>query len=240
LLKGELVTDTKAKIVPLDYAPVGAEPAPPDWSSAMCEERSGRSEEQLAARARQFDAEKAALLHGRDLEIAAARAEGYETGRRQQQEEYAMGLAVAREALMRALDEFKASRDRYFAQVEGEVVDLSLAIAARILNREAQMDPLLLSGAVRVALGQLAESTDVQLRIPAPESELWNQLLHLLPNLPSRPAVVSDDSMAAGECRIETHLGSVDLGIKAQLEEIERGFFDLLEHRRKAAHAAIA
>ncbi len=33
---------------------------------------------------------------------------------------------------------------------------LALAVAARILRREAQMDPLLLTGAVRVALGQLA------------------------------------------------------------------------------------
>ena len=36
------------------------------------------------------------------------------------------------------------------------MVKLALAIAARILRREAQTDPLLLTGAVRVALGQLA------------------------------------------------------------------------------------
>jgi len=36
--------------------------------------------------------------------------------------------------------------------VEHEVVKLALAVAARILRREAQMDPLLLTGAVRVAL----------------------------------------------------------------------------------------
>ena len=47
-------------------------------------------------------------------------------------------------------------RDRYLHAVEHEVVKLALAVAARILRREAQMDPLLLTGAVRVALGQLS------------------------------------------------------------------------------------
>jgi len=32
--------------------------------------------------------------------------------------------------------------------------------------------------------------------------------------------------MRLGDCMIETELGSVDLGIRAQLGEIERGFFD--------------
>jgi hypothetical protein len=32
--------------------------------------------------------------------------------------------------------------------------------------------------------------------------------------------------MRLGDCVIETELGSVDLGIRAQLGEIERGFFD--------------
>jgi flagellar assembly protein FliH len=32
--------------------------------------------------------------------------------------------------------------------------------------------------------------------------------------------------MLLGDCAIETELGSVDLGIRAQLGEIERGFFD--------------
>ena len=58
-------------------------------------------------------------------------------------------------------------RDRYFEAVEHEVVKLALAVAARILRREAQMDPLLLTGAVRVALGQLSASTQVRSRVPA-------------------------------------------------------------------------
>jgi flagellar assembly protein FliH len=32
--------------------------------------------------------------------------------------------------------------------------------------------------------------------------------------------------MRLGDCVVETSLGSVDLGIRSQLAEIERGFFD--------------
>jgi flagellar assembly protein FliH len=110
--------------------------------------------------------------------------------------------------------------------VEHEVVKLALAVAARILRREAQMDPLLLTGAVRVALGQLSGSTQVRLRVPEAEFELWTEAIALVPNLVVKPAVVVGEGMRLGDCAIETELGSVDLGIRAQLGEIERGFFD--------------
>jgi flagellar assembly protein FliH len=128
---------------------------------------------------------------------------------------------------MAALAEsFAAARDRYLHQVEQEVVKLALAIAARILRREAQMDPLLLTGAARVALGQLASTTEVKLRVPPGDLDLWTEAMALLPNLPLKPVVVAGEGLRLGECIVETGLGTVDLGIRAQLAEIERGFFD--------------
>jgi flagellar assembly protein FliH len=41
-----------------------------------------------------------------------------------------------------------------------------------------------------------------------------------------KPAVVGGEGMRLGDCKIEAELGSVDLGIRAQLGEIEKGFFD--------------
>jgi flagellar assembly protein FliH len=122
-------------------------------------------------------------------------------------------------------------RDDYLARVEQEVVRLALAIAERILHREANMDPLLLAGAVRVALGQLAESTEVRLRVPADQREMWAEMLRLMPGLPLRPEVVGDPELSACEAILETNLGRVDLGVRAQIGEIERGFFDLLNVR---------
>jgi flagellar assembly protein FliH len=124
------------------------------------------------------------------------------------------------------IDAFTRERDRLFHAVEHEVVDLALAVAARILRREAQMDPLLLTGAVRVALGQLSASTKVTLKVPPAELDLWTEAMALLPNLAVKPTVVAGEGMRLGDCQVETALGSVDLGIRSQLGEIERGFFD--------------
>lgn len=124
------------------------------------------------------------------------------------------------------MESFAEQRDRYLRTVEHEVVELALAIAARILRRETQMDPLLLTGAVRVALGQLAGATQVRLRVPTAELEMWTEAIALLPKLAVKPTVLAGEGMGLGDCAIEAEMGTVDLGIRPQLGEIERGFFD--------------
>ena len=137
----------------------------------------------------------------------------------------------------RLIESFVKERDRYLETVEQEVVKLALAVAARILRREAQMDPLLLTGAVRVALGQLAASTEVRLKVPPADMDLWAEAIGLLPNLPLKPTVEAGEGMRLGDCEMETAMGSVDLGIRSQLSEIERGFFDRAEGCRRAEAA---
>jgi flagellar assembly protein FliH len=160
----------------------------------------------------------------------AGRERGRQEGRQAEREAQAAALSGAAEQRIRQAAEmiegFAQERDRFLHAVEHEVVELALAVAARILRREAQMDPLLLTGAVRVALGQLSGSTQVKLHVPPAELDLWTEAMALLPNLALKPTVVTGEGMRLGDCVIETELGSVDLGIRSQLGEIERGFFD--------------
>jgi flagellar biosynthesis/type III secretory pathway protein FliH len=173
--------------------------------------------------------------------IAAERQRAEETGRLRGVE---IGTASGREEAARKFDaersrlqsqaaslleRFAETRDSFLQQMDQEVARLALAIASRILRREAQMDPLFLTGAVRVALGQLAESTVVRLRVPKRDEEMWEEAMALIPKLTMRPQVVRDEQMELGECRIETELGSADLGVWSQLKEIERSFFDRVE-----------
>jgi flagellar assembly protein FliH len=180
-----------------------------------------------------------ARLHGEfDLRLAeekrkafdAGCEQGRQEGRKAAQEAQRTAQAAAESERVRQasalLDTFAQERDRYLHAVEHEVVKLALAVAARIMRREAQMDPLLLTGAVRVALGQLSASTQVRLRVPAAELGLWTEAIALVPHLAVKPSVVAGEGMLLGDCAIETEMGSVDLGIRAQLGEIERGFFD--------------
>lgn len=158
----------------------------------------------------------------------AGRLRGREEGQIAEREA-AAATAKAREKswieqTAKLMESFDAQRKQYFETAEREVVQLALAVAARILRRESQMDPLLLSGAVRVALGQLSSTTQVRLRVPGADLELWRQTIAHLPNPNVKPAVTADGKMRPGECVLECDLGSVDLGIVSQLAEIEREF----------------
>ncbi len=170
-------------------------------------------------------------------EVRRAFESGKEQGRQEERKAQSAAQAAAREQQKKQMaslaENFVLERDRYLQAVEREVVKLALAIAARILRREAQMDPLLLTGAVRVALGQLSASTEVRLRVPPADFDLWAEAVALLPNLPVKPEVLRGDSLRLGDCMIETKLGTVDLGIRSQLAEIERGFFDRTGGRSK-------
>jgi len=154
--------------------------------------------------------------------VEAARTESRAEARGEWEEELKSRVAEERERVSRVCDEFAGERRRYFADVETEVVRLALAIASRVLHREAKMDPLLLAGVVRVALEKIAEGSAAVLRVPADEVEMWRDVAS---------SVVGDERMRAGECVLETSVGKVELGVSAQLEEIEKGFFDLLQQR---------
>lgn len=163
-------------------------------------------------------------------ELASARAQGVEEGRRLEREASTAAAAAAEaqrtQQLASLAEKFSAQCDRSLRALEPEVVRLALAIAARILRREAQADPLLLLGAVRVALGQVAASSEVRLRVPPADLELWTEALALLPHLAVKPVVTAGEGMKLGDCVIETSLGTADLGVRAQLGEIERGLLE--------------
>src|SRR5271155_4812015 len=70
-------------------------------------------------------------------------------------------LMVEREAVAKLITGFEKEKQKYFQKVESEVVQLALAIARKVLKREAQIDPMLLTGVVRVALDKVSDTTNV-------------------------------------------------------------------------------
>jgi flagellar assembly protein FliH len=172
---------------------------------------------------------KAPELTQADLELRfeAGRQAGFDEGRlTERQAAQKIDHTRLKEQLASLVLKFDQETSRYLQAVEREVVELALAIAARVLRREAQADPLVLTGAVRVALGQLARTTKAQLKVPASDVSLWAETIAHIPNLGVRPTVVADEGISAGDCLLETELGFVDLGIESQLGEIERNLFD--------------
>jgi flagellar assembly protein FliH len=183
-----------------------------------------------------FQAEMAAMdgrLRSQEEQVQAhievARREAKEEARQQWEEELEVRVAAERRAVLRVCEEFVKERARYFAGVEAEVVKLALAIAARVLHREARLDPLLLTAAVRVALEKLADKSATVLKVPAADVDIWSGAF----GAGAQPLVqlMGDERLGEGEVVLETSVGKVELGVSAQLEEIEKGFFDLLHQR---------
>ena len=164
---------------------------------------------------------------------ARARKEGREEGVAQSRGEFEKKLAVEKQALVQAVRDFIRERENYFHKVEAEVVSLALAIARKILHREAQIDPLLLAGVVRVGLDNIAAGTRVRLRVHPDQVQAWRGFFSLQPDLKSLPELMGDATLELGRCILETELGSTDLTLETQLKEIEQGFFDLLAQRPK-------
>jgi len=115
--------------------------------------------------------------------------------------------------------------------VESEIVQLALSIARKILHREVQMDPLLLTGIVRVALESLNDGTQVRLRANPQEIPFWRDYFSRSTDIVPAPELMGDASLASGSCALETELGSTHISLETQLKEIEQGFLDLLEQR---------
>ncbi len=158
---------------------------------------------------------------------------GFAEGEERSRAAFEKKLSDLRASLAETIREFGEKRESYFQSVESEVVQLALSIARKILHREAQIDPLLLTGIVRVALDSLNEGTQVRLLANPQEVPFWRSYFEEVTQIGRRPEIIGDSSLESGCCVLETELGSTRISLETQIKEIEQGFLDLLEHRPK-------
>lgn len=144
-------------------------------------------------------------------------------------------LAEARSQVSVALRQFTTQRETYFERVEADVVQLALSIARKILHRESQIDPLLLTGVVRVALEGINRDTQVRLRANPDEVRFWRDYFTHSEDIRPAPDLIGDPSLSPGHCVLETELGTTHISFETQLKEIEQGFLDLLGQRPRVS-----
>jgi flagellar biosynthesis/type III secretory pathway protein FliH len=140
-------------------------------------------------------------------------------------------LHAARAAVAQAVADFSRERIAYYRRIEEETVQLALAIARKVIHREAQVDPMLLMGIVRVALEKIEGVTRVALHVPNANAQEWRRHLasHLDPA--QMPEITEDASLSPGRCALKSAMGTIDLGFEVQLKEVEQGLMDLLAAR---------
>lgn len=159
--------------------------------------------------------------------IALARTEGIAEGERRERASFEEALTQERKRISDALAKFQQKKTEYYSKVEVELVHFALAIAAKILHREAQVDRMVVAGLVKVIVDNLQKGSRVVVRVRPEEVGSWRHFFRDYPHL----QVVEDAALEPRDCALETELGTTDMGLDAQLKEVEKGFADLLAQR---------
>jgi flagellar assembly protein FliH len=177
-----------------------------------------------------------APVEGLERLLAEARQQGLVQGR---QEGESAGYARARqelapvlERLGRSIEDTAQVKARLRREAEVEIVELSLGVAQRVLRRQVAVDPDALHGLVKAAL-EKAGKRDV--RVLRVHPELAESVRGLLRTLGSLEAVelLPDRTLDPGGVVLETSRGMLDASLDTQLDEISRGFADIIRKTGK-------
>lgn len=156
-----------------------------------------------------------------------AREEGRQQGIREGETAASARLSALLEKLARTIQEVAGARSRYRHEAEQDVVRLATAIARRILHRDLAVDPGALLGLVKSAFEKLDAREVQRVRVHPDHTSIVKDYLDRI-GAPQRIEVQADASLELGGAAVETARGMLDASIGTQLEEIERGFADLL------------
>lgn len=132
--------------------------------------------------------------------------------------------------MAKSIEDIATVKQRYLAESEDQLVRLAVAVARRILYREIQVDTEALFGLIHAATqrAELRELNRILLN-PKDHQALLPHLERL--QLPPRVEILSDSGLERGALLLESTSGVLDASIQAQLDEVERGFIDLLGRR---------
>jgi flagellar assembly protein FliH len=160
--------------------------------------------------------------------LLRAHAEGVREGEERERGRGAEQLAQERNRINTVIERFQSDVAAYYSRTELEVVQLALAIAGKILHREAKADPALVAKLTKAVLEKLHQSTKVRVRVKPDDAENWRAYFSRNNDKQVEIDVIGDAAVGPEDCLLETQLGTTQIGLDAQLKEIENGLFDLL------------
>jgi len=160
-----------------------------------------------------------------------AREAGFREGEAAAAEKLEAPLKQAVARLATSLEELSGVRQRLRHEAEEDLVVLATAIARRILRRELTTDPEAILGLVKAALQRVDAREVLRVRVHGGDARMLENYLTEL-GIPEKVGVIADRNLERGAVIVETSRGSVDASAETQLQEIERGFADLVRRSR--------
>ncbi|WP_031500655.1 FliH/SctL family protein [Bryobacter aggregatus] len=132
--------------------------------------------------------------------------------------------------MAQSIEDLATVKQRYRLESEEQLVRLAVAIARRILHREIQVDCEALLGLIHAAMQRLEVRELNRVLLNPKDHAALQPFLERL-GLPPRVEIVSDAGLDRGALLLESTTGILDASIQAQLDEVERGFVDLMGRR---------
>lgn len=164
----------------------------------------------------------------RDLTVSAA-AEAVRIRNEAQREGFERGQAEGRElarreeaqkldgAIRKVLAEVERHRSSLELEAERDVVRLAIAIAGKIVKAEVKRGTAVAENNLRAALRRAVRGHGLEIHLHPEDAA------RLRPSGEGEATITADPTVSPGGCVVRTAAGTVDLDIKTQLEEIERG-----------------
>jgi flagellar biosynthesis/type III secretory pathway protein FliH len=181
--------------------------------------------------------EALALLEQARVEAAAilAAAEAQREAVRQQawQEGYEDGTLAARQAMAAEVEALrsivanaKLENREFLRGAEQKVLELSLAIAQKVIQKEIAVEPSTVVQPILEAVESIEASSVTRVRVNPENVELLTPYWTSEGGLSDRKIeLVPDNRVQSGGCIVETKMGVVDAQIETKLLEIEKAFF---------------
>jgi flagellar assembly protein FliH len=183
---------------------------------------------QPGARSTSAEDAREALSREFQARLQQERTTAFEAGREAAQTASRQELQAHYERLSRSIEELAVCRISYRQETEREVVQLSMEIAKRILRRELTIDPEAIVGLLRAGLESVSLREVLEVRVHTAHADIVRTTLQRM-GAPSAIEVVGDPHLEPGAVCVETRRGGFDASANTQIEEIQRGFADLME-----------
>lgn len=149
---------------------------------------------------------------------------GYQDGLKTAQEEQRQAILEANAQAEKTIADAKADKLNYLVEAEGQIADLVLDIANKILPQHFIDVPQVILPLVRKAIMKIKGQPEVIIRVSPDQYDLLllakNEFKSLLEGQGTLE-VKSDESLSISDCVLESPAGNVDARLSVQLEAIK-------------------
>jgi len=153
--------------------------------------------------------------------------QGYDEGLRlatQEQQEISTRLGAL-------LHDVAADNEELVRALETQVIELTLAVAEKVIAREAKTDPQVILSVVRSALSEIHDATELRIHVNPDDYPLletrWQEMLPR--SVAERSELTPDDLVERGGVVVETRIGYVDSQLKTRLNQVVTSFQGVLD-----------